>query len=237
MAALSLAAGWYATGFVRTLNDTQIFYSVSFASTMNPRIFRHLFVALLLSCSLHVAQAQVVAHVGGGVSFGEKPAQYRGSAPAVHASGGVGAFLGPFLTVRSYIDYSRFSPDAAIYQDLLGVDDVSAYQVTGGEANSLAFMLDLKVNTPVVQGLSPYVFGGAGILRFVEKDAQLINGDEEPVPVAGNSFTGPVAAAGIGLNFIVSSRVAMFVEGRYQVGFGNTKEVAYLPMRLGFAFR
>lgn len=171
--------------------------------------------------------------------MGQAPNPYNASSPlAIHASGGIGAFVGPFITVRSYLEYTRLQPDAgSVIEQIHPEGDPAVMALSGGSATATAMMLDLKLNTPLFRSLSPYVVAGVGALRFTEGDASLRLNEEEVIEIEGDTVFGPVLGMGGGINIVVSDRVALFVEGRYHMGLGSADAVAYAPVRMGFAFR
>lgn len=179
-------------------------------------------------------RAQVVVHAGGGVSLARSPDPIADAPLDAEASGGVGTFIGPFLTVRAVVDYSRFNPDAPTVRESLRLIEGA---VSGGGGHALALLVDLKLNSPLLGSLSPYLAVGLGGVRLVEQDAVVTVEGTDPVRLEGTTYTGPAASVAAGLNLVATARVALFMEARYLTGVGSADGVAYVPIRLGLAVR
>ncbi|ARA92445.1 MAG: hypothetical protein D6685_12955 [Bacteroidetes bacterium] len=178
--------------------------------------------------------AQVVVHAGGGASLARSPEVMAGASPGLDLGAGLGAFIGPFVTVRTGVDYARFHADAAAVREAVGL---TSGAVQGGGGYALALLVDLKLNAPLWGALSPYGVVGLGGLHFVQRDATVVPAAGEQVVLSGQSETGPAVSLAAGLNMVVSSRIALFVEARHIAGRQAADALVYRPLRVGVAVR
>ncbi len=189
---------------------------------------------LVMLLGAGTAHAQVVFHAGGGVNLARSPEVMDGASPGLDVGAGVGAFIGPFLTVRTGLDYARFHADPAAVREALSL---TSGAVQGGGGYALAFLVDLKLNAPLWGALSPYGAVGLGGLHFVERDATVVSDAGGEAVLNGRSETGPAVSLAAGLNMVVSSRIALFVEARHIAGRQAADALVYRPLRVGVAVR
>jgi opacity protein-like surface antigen len=175
--------------------------------------------AVLLSClivpSLAAAQPSERGPRLGGIlsgSFGE-----GGSAPAIGVAGGYRFTPGMGLEVdASYmpgLDFGDFPSCPAGHVCI--ATTVPALAVLGGafSLHGRAAMLSVNVvsELPVrAQWIRPYVVGGAGIAE-VRREQRYENR-----PLFTTTSTGPLLTMGGGVDFLLSRRIAVGVDLRYQ---------------------
>lgn len=125
------------------------------------------------------------------------------------------AFAG--LAFQARASYDSFDPDPAIDDGLVGV-------LPGGAVAGSAFSLfgNLKARWRGRTGpATPYVLGGAGLMRFSGENAG-----------SDNVFG---ANVGAGVNIAVPT-ADLFIEADYVIGLTETENIQYLPVRVGVLF-
>lgn len=177
-------------------------------------------LAIMLLPAAGLAQTDRTAvSIAGGLAIPTAPASFSEQTDLGWSVAGaleLPAFAG--LAFQARASYDSFDPDPAIDGDGgVGV-------LPGGAVAGSAFSLfgNLKARWRGGMGpATPYVLGGVGLMRFSGENA------------GSNNVFG--ANAGAGVNIAVPT-ADLFIEADYYIGFADTDNIQYLPVRVGVLF-
>jgi opacity protein-like surface antigen len=157
-----------------------------------------------------------------------------------HWKGGFGGGLGVGLQVTPWVtlvwqnDATFHSLDAAKYAEDLNVEEASGGTFSVVHSY-IAGRAHVSYPDPEVKFLF-YLLGGVGIIRTKTKTITTIDQGVESklVTTTDISFA---ANAGFGLDYQMSDRVRLFVEGQAVLGFTKDDDTVYFPMKLGLCYK
>lgn len=192
-------------------------------------------VSVLLAPALAGAQEPTTAYyLDAGASFpiGDT---YDAWEPGFNVGGGIELPWTRTLRLRTELNYNRFPLDGDAFT---GAVDIPV-EVDGGDFSSFTAMGLLQYLLPASgRTIQPYLLGGLGYWRESIEDFTLrFAGNVERLE--GGTDNGVAGAVGAGASIPVGQFTAIFLEGRYVLGwdFGDPPDLdtSYLPVKIGIS--
>jgi opacity protein-like surface antigen len=201
-------------------------------------------VVMVALCAVG-AQAQVKAEMqlNGELGVPVNPQAFTDGWSAAGFGGGVGFGIQvlPIVTVQANFNYSRVGLDEdGIKQQLLAFgfsqSDLANLSLDGGAINIMYVSGGAKVFLMEQGPARPYVVGGMGYYRLSESDLDVSDGSQTTTLTfdSENAFG---VNGGAGVDFAIGSKVDVFAEGQYVVGFTSGQSTGHVPVRVGLLFR
>jgi len=150
--------------------------------------------------------------------------------------GGIGFHLSPNLILQGYVARNNFTLDEdKFFTDYPQLGE--SVSIDGGELKFLTVFGDLKaVLGPSKARLAPYLIGGGGFSKQYFTDIS-ISGKRITVELGIASETTFAVAFGAGMDINLSDNFALFIEGRYTIGFTENESIKYVPVKIGLGFK
>jgi opacity protein-like surface antigen len=198
-----------------------------------------LVLVMLFCCGSLLAQSEKtpIYYLNTGVSVPSSPELFsRYWNPGPNFGFGLGFQATPAIALRTAFEYSNMPLDDQKLLEDFGILP-SGLNVSGGSANVITAGLDFKANlAPMTANVSPYFVVGGGLFRLSASDAR-ISYQGTSATVQGNSETAFGIGFGAGFDFRLNNRLALFLEGKYSIGFTDVDNTQYFPIKIGLAFR
>lgn len=184
------------------------------------------------------SQTTPVFYLNSGVSIPAAPdafSDYRKM--GLNLGGGMGYPLTSNLTLQGYVDYNNFTFDEERFLADRGRLGERGVSIDGGAATILTISGNLKVSVPSSTArIAPFFTGGVSFFKRSISDVS-ISGTRFKVEFDDiDSATAFSIGFGAGLDVNLSDHVALFIEGKYAIGFTEDESTQYVPVKLGLVF-
>ncbi len=175
-------------------------------------------------------------YLNSGVSFPSSPDLFSsGWSNGFNFGAGLGKMVSPAIELGGNFSFHTFSFDEDGLLESLGFGNAgSSLTVDGGSATILTAYgnVKLRFQSAPDQKVSPYFSGGAGFFRISLGDAT-ISGSGGTISTPGGSESALGIDFGAGIDFQLGPKTALFIDGKYAIGFTEDESVQYFPVIVG----
>jgi Outer membrane protein beta-barrel domain len=195
---------------------------------------------LTLIAIASMAWSQPELYLGGGVAFPVNPSTFKDIYKmGYNGTGGIGFKFAPGLSVIFTASYSSFPIDQSGIITKAGIPAGVSVSVDGGTITALDFAGNIKYSF-MPKGTSLYVVASAGYLSMSASDITIkvtSGGNTQTFTEKPNTESAFSTSIGAGVDFPVSAKLGIFVEGRYAIAFTSGESTSYVPVKAGVRIR
>jgi len=197
------------------------------------RIVAYIAIVILVITSVALAESakKLELYVNGALAFPFTPDEFSDhwKPGMLNLGGGIGYNINPITSVNFYLDWCNFGLDG----EKLAHDMGAGGQVTfsGSGMSVMTITGNIKACIPFGK-VRPYFWGGCGFFSLSREDGS-VSGGGYVVPLEGDLESTFGFNLSVGVDYLISKTVDIFVDGRYVYGLTQSQSTSIVPLRIG----